>query len=175
MHRRRRRILLLSARGQTGLPLRGLQRPAPTITWRYGYECSPIPSGRGPVLRSGVRREMGVPDDSLVFSGGTPQGPAGKQNEWQTQERLRMEARAIEVVADSEAATLPVSRPRFRRFLPVARFSRDRGPCRGYNGQLSRPAVAPRAWCSATDGNARVQLLARFVGLAAIDVGRSLP
>ena len=44
-----------------------------------------------------------------------------------------MEARAIEVVADSEAATLPVSRPRFRRFLPVARFSRDRGPCRGHN------------------------------------------
>jgi hypothetical protein len=48
---------------------------------------------------------MGVPDGSLVFSGGTPQGPARKQNEGQTQERLHMEARGLEVVAKSRAAT----------------------------------------------------------------------
>ena len=57
-----------------------------------------------------------------------------------------MEARAIEVVADSEAATLPVSRPRFRRFLPVGRFRGDRWRYRGYHvsgapiGRLSLPA-----------------------------------
>jgi hypothetical protein len=54
---------------------------------------------------------MGVPDDSRLFPGAASQGPASKQNEEQTQERLHLEARAVEVVVDARAVISLVNRP----------------------------------------------------------------